>query len=248
MGNRLKKILEILKKTFGVFKKEKVAAFFAAVALTLKEKFTAFKESKFGHAVVSGLKAIGAKIAEYDDEEVIREKVDEITDKIFAAILAGPRYLLKKFKESKAGSAFLSGLKALQERVSARIACFSKDKVKEKAAAIFAAVLAALKKKHEAFKASKAGITLTAASDALKKKFKESKAGAALISVWQPLKEKRFRMFYQQCPHFLRISGLLSKRARYMPLCRQALNRSKRGWVPTKGAKLVLLLRPFLPR
>ena len=52
MGNRLKKILEILKKTFGVFKKEKVAAFFAAVALTLKEKFTAFKESKFGHAVV----------------------------------------------------------------------------------------------------------------------------------------------------------------------------------------------------
>lgn len=191
MGNRLKKILEILKKTFGVFKKEKVAAFFAAVALTLKEKFTAFKESKFGHAVVSGLKAIGAKIAEYDDEEVIREKVDEITDKIFAAILAGPRYLLKKFKESKTGSAFLSGLKALQERVSARIACFSKDKVKEKAAAIFAAVLAALKKKHEAFKASKAGIALTAASDALKKKFKESKAGAALISVWQPLKEKK---------------------------------------------------------
>ncbi len=191
MGNRLKKILVILKKTFGVFKKEKVAAFFAAVALTLKEKFTAFKESKFGHAVVSGLKAIGAKIAEYDDEEVIREKVDEITDKIFAAILAGPRYLLKKFKESKAGSAFLSGLKALQERVSARIACFSKDKVKEKAAAIFAAVLAALRKKHEAFKASRAGTALTAAWGALKKKFKESKAGAALISVWQPLKEKK---------------------------------------------------------
>ncbi len=190
MGNKLKKILEILKKKFGAFK-EKMAALFSAAALVLREKFAAFKESRQGRAVISGLRAFGRKVAEYDDEEAIREKVDEITDKIFAAILAGPRYLLKKFRESRAGSAFLSGLEKLRGKAAARLASFTKERIKEKAAAFFASVLAVLKKIYGAFKASRAGTALSAAWGALKRKFKESRAGSALIAAWQPLKEKK---------------------------------------------------------